>query len=399
VTTEAAVGPSTEEFVGRVFDAGLKAVELTSMYIGDKLGLYQALSESGPVTSAELAHKTRLNERYLREWLEQQAVASVLAVDDASLSAEKRRFTLPPEHAAALIDPDSPFSIAPLARTVVVFGGLVSQVAEAFKTGGGVPWEAFGPEAVDIQGDFNRPWLLASLGNEYLPAIPEVHARLQQPGAKVLDLACGVGWASIAIAQAYPNAEVTGVDVDKTSIERARENATQAGVSGRVRFEAQDGAGLSEGGPYDFAIIVEAVHDMSNPVGVLSAVRKSIAPGASLIVVDEKVADSFTAPGDEIERFMYAASVLICLPAGMSEQPSVPPARPTAARLRDCSTYPSQLPPLQTPDAENDQRGDRDCRHQDRLHVLAYAVGPVQVHEHARQAAGQPGLQVADVLE
>ncbi len=318
---EQAAAPSTEEFAGRLFDAGLKTLELTMVYIGDRLGLYQTLSQSGPVTAGDLARKTGFNERYLREWLEQQAVSSVLTVDDASLPADKRRFTLPPEHAEALVNPESPFSMAPVARMVGPLA-IVGQVADAFKTGAGVPWSAFGPEAVDLQGDFNRPWLLGQLGNDYLPSIPDVHERLQKPGARLLDVACGVGWASIAIARAYPNATVVGIDVDETSIQRANENARQNGLGDRVKFECRDAAGLSTGAPFDAAIIVEAVHDMSNPVGVLDAVRKALAPGASLIVVDERVADSFTAPGDELERFMYTASVLFCLPAGMSEQPS-----------------------------------------------------------------------------
>jgi 2-polyprenyl-3-methyl-5-hydroxy-6-metoxy-1,4-benzoquinol methylase len=246
----------------------------------------------------------------------------VLTVDDASRPEDERRFSLPAEYAEALLNPESPFSMAPVARTVALLGIGAPRVVEAFKTGAGVSWESWGSDAVDIQGDFNRPWLVGSLGTDYLPAIPEVHLRLQKPGAKALDVACGVGWAAIAIARAYPNATVTGIDVDKTSIERARENARAAGVSDRVSFETRDAASLAGGEPFDAAIIVEAVHDMSNPVGVLSAVRQAMAPGASLIVVDERVADSFTAPGDEVERFMYGASVLICLPAGMSEQPS-----------------------------------------------------------------------------
>ncbi|HEY7268468.1 MAG TPA: class I SAM-dependent methyltransferase, partial [Dehalococcoidia bacterium] len=321
MTTEQMIGPSTEELVGRLFDAGLKTLEFTMVYIGDRLGLYKTLAASGPVTPAELASKTGYNERYLREWLEQQAVASMLTVEDASLTADRRRFILPPEYAAALIDPESPFSMAPLARMV---GGLAlaGRVADAFKTGAGVPWADFGAEAIEAQGDFNRPWLLGALGSDYLPAVPDVHQRLQKPGARFLDVACGVGWASIAVARAYPNVAVLGIDADEMSVERANQNARAAGLSDRVRFEQRDAATLSGGQPFDAAIIIEAVHDMSDPVGVLGAVRKALAPGASLIVADERVGDEFTAPGDEIERFMYSASVMICLPAGMSEQPS-----------------------------------------------------------------------------
>jgi 2-polyprenyl-3-methyl-5-hydroxy-6-metoxy-1,4-benzoquinol methylase len=321
MVTGEATGPSTEEFVGRLFDAGLKTLELATVYIGDRLGLYKTLADGGAVTPGELAGKTGLNERYLREWLEQQAVSSVLVVDDAGRPAGERRYSLPAEHAVALTDPDSPFSMAPLARFVCALV-LTPQVADAFKTGAGVPWSAFGAEGVDAQGDFNRPWLLASLGTEYLPAIPAVHERLQKPGARVLDVACGVGWASIAIARAYPQTTVLGIDADQLSVERANQHAREAGLDGRVRFERRDASTLSSEAPFDAAIVVEAVHDMSNPVGVLSAIRKALAPGASLIVADERVADEFTAPGDEIERFMYAASILVCLPNGMSEQPS-----------------------------------------------------------------------------
>ena len=135
-------------------------------------------------------------------------------------------------------------------------------------------------------------------------------------------MASGVGWCGISIAQGYPKVTVTGIDVDQSSIVHAQANATEQGVAGRVRFEARDGAGPL-GGPYDLALIIEAVHDMSNPVAILSSIREALAPAASLIVVDERVAPAFTAPGDELERFMYAASVLCCLPTGMSEVPSV----------------------------------------------------------------------------
>lgn len=323
MTVEGNDTAATEEFVGRVFDAGLKALELTSMYIGDRLGLYKTLSEAGPATSAELAARTGLSERYLREWLEQQAVSSVLTVHEASLPAARRRYELPAAHGAALLDPESPFSIAPIAQTAAILGMAAPMVADAFKTGGGVPWGAYGEAIVDVQGDFNRPWLMAQLGQEFLPSIPDVHAPLAAPApARVLDVACGVGWASLAIAKAYPNVSVHGIDIDGASIERAKSNAAAAGLGGRVRFEARDAAGLASEQPYDFAVIVEAVHDMSDPVGVLSAVRKALAPGASLMVVDERVQDEFTAPGDEVERFMYCASVLLCLPAAMTETPS-----------------------------------------------------------------------------
>jgi 2-polyprenyl-3-methyl-5-hydroxy-6-metoxy-1,4-benzoquinol methylase len=197
------------------------------------------------------------------------------------------------------------------------------KLLDAIRTGGGIDWAAYGADAIEAQGDFNRPWLRGQLASEYLPAIPDVHERLNaEPPARVLDMASGVGWCGISIAQGYPRVTVTGIDVDESSIALAQANAKEQEVDGRVTFQARDGSG-SLGGPYDFAMIVEAVHDMANPVGILTSVREALAPGASLVVVDERVAPRFTAPGDELERFMYSASILCCLATAMSESPSV----------------------------------------------------------------------------
>ena len=157
----------------------------------------------------------------------------------------------------------------------------------------------------------------------HLPGIADVHARLQaDPPALVADVACGVGWAAIAIAKAYPKVRVHGIDSDPSSIELARQYANEAGVTDRVTFEARDASDASLSGKYDVAVIIEAVHDMSRPVEVLSATRRMLTPTGSLIVGDERVAERFTAPGDEAERLFYGASILLCLPASMAEQPS-----------------------------------------------------------------------------
>lgn len=314
---------SSEEFSARLFDASAKATDLLTVYLGSRLGLYSALAESGPATAPALARRLGLNERHTREWLEQQAVAGILSVDSATLPASERSFGLPPEHAASLIDPDSPFSTYPLVKAVVAIAKVVDRIADAFKSGNGIAWADYGLEMLEAQGDFNRPWLMGQLTDEYLAAIPDIHARLQGPApARVLDVGCGFGWSSIAIARAYPNVSVRGVDPDTASIAAATENAAARGLSDRVKFEVRDAAGLTAEEAFDFALIVEAVHDMSNPVEVLSAVRKALKPGAGLLVIDEKVQDSFAAPGDDIERLMYAVSVLLCLPAAMADTPS-----------------------------------------------------------------------------
>jgi len=314
----------TAALVERLFEAALGAVDMVAVYLGDRLGLYRALSESGASTPAQLATSAGIQERYAREWLEQQAVTGIIEVDDPAKPESERRYSLPLAHAEALIDLDSMFSITPLARAFVAAIRAAPQLMDAFEKGGGVPWSAFGPDMIESQGDFNRPWILRLLGTEYLPSIPDVHERLQSdPPARVADVACGVGWASIAIARAYPTVRVDGFDPDETSVEIARHLAEEAGVSDRARFEVRDGATLGNEGPYDLAIVIESIHDMARPVEVLAAIRDSLAPTGTLIVADEKVAESFTAPGDPVERLMYGFSFLVCLPAGLSEEHSV----------------------------------------------------------------------------
>ena len=185
--------------------------------------------------------------------------------------------------------------MAATCRSLAAIGGVLPKLVDAYRSGDGVAIEAV--EAIEAQGDFNRPWLVGSLATEYLPQVPDVHAKLQA-GARVADIACGVGWAAISIARGYPAATVDGFDLDAPSIERAEVNARDAGVADRVTFEARDAADPKLDGQYDLAVIVEAVHDMSHPVEVLATVRRLLAPGGTLIVADERVADAFHAPAE-----------------------------------------------------------------------------------------------------
>ena len=195
------------------------------------------------------------------------------------------------------------------------------ELVAAFRSGGPVPWDSYSRDMVEAQGDFNRPWLVASFGTEYLPSIPDLHERLSN-GAKVADVACGVGWAAISLARAYPNVTVDGYDLDEYSIEIARRNAAEAGVADRVTFEARDAADPALKGAYDFATVIEAIHDLSQPVAVLGAIHEMLKPGGTLMVADERTEDAFTAPASETERLFYAYSVLCCLPSAMDDPSS-----------------------------------------------------------------------------
>ncbi|MEP6639469.1 MAG: methyltransferase domain-containing protein [Chloroflexota bacterium] len=314
---------TADTFVGRVFEAGVAAFDILSIAIGDRLGLYRSLAADGSATPAELAARTGIAERYAREWLEQQAATGFLVVDDAAAPPDQRRFELPPGHAEALVDPESPYSIAPLARAFAACAGVLPQLLDAYRSGGGVDWSDYGREMIEAQGDFNRPWLVNTFGTEYLPAVPDVHDRLvAEPPARVADVACGVGWASIAIARAYPNVRVDGFDLDPLSIDLARANAEAAGVADRVTFETRDAGHPKAAGRYDLAVMIEALHDLSRPVEVLEAMRAMLAPGGSVIIADEKTADAFTAPADTMERMFYGFSIACCLPAAMTDPSS-----------------------------------------------------------------------------
>ena len=313
-----------DALVERLFMASLGMGELLTVYLGDKLGLYREIAASGPVTPGELASRAGINERYAREWLEQQAAASILEVDDPAAAENDRRYSLPEGHVDPLLDPDSPYSIAPMAKSFVALAGVMPELLQAFRSGDIVEWSAYGRDMMQAQGDFNRPWLVGSLGTEYLPSIPDLHERLQaDPPAKVADVACGVGWAGISLARAYPKITVDGFDLDEPAIELANENAREAGVSDRAVFRTLDARDPSIDGGYDLAIVVEAIHDMPDPVSVMAAIRGKLAPGGTLIVADERTEPSFTAPASEIERLFYTYSVLCCLPSAMEPEGSV----------------------------------------------------------------------------
>jgi SAM-dependent methyltransferase len=311
-----------DALVERLFTATLGAFDLFAVYVGDRLGLYRALLEHGPMDAAELAQVAAIDERYAREWLEQQAVTGILEAEDG-------RFSLPAGHDEALLDESSLAYAAPMARFVAAVGRPLPQLVEAFRTGAGIPYADYGEDLCGAQASFTRPLFEQLLGTEWLPAVADVHERLQR-SARVADLACGAGHSSIAIARAYPSVHVDGLDLDDASIELARRNLDGSGVEDRVTFVVADAADPSLAGRYDLVTIFEALHDMSHPVDVLRAAGSLLADGGSIIVADERVADTFTAPGDEFERLYYGFSLTHCLPVGLTD----PPAAGTGAVMR-----------------------------------------------------------------
>jgi 2-polyprenyl-3-methyl-5-hydroxy-6-metoxy-1,4-benzoquinol methylase len=312
----------TEALVERLFTAAIGTLELASVHLGHRLGFYRALAEGGPATPAELAARTGTAERYVREWLEQQAVAGFLSVDHADAEADERQYGLPEAHKPVFVDEDSLDYLAPLATLAVGVLRPLETLLAAYRGGGGVPYEAYGADTRDGISALNRPMFAHQLAS-WLGSIPEVDTRLRaEPPARVGDIACGSGWSSIALAQAYPRVTVDAIDVDPASIETARGNVAAAGLGHRIQPVLHDASAPSPDGRYDLITIFEALHDMNHPVAALSAARTMLAAGGSVVIADERVAESFTAPGDEQERFNYGWSILHCLPVGMLDEDS-----------------------------------------------------------------------------
>jgi 2-polyprenyl-3-methyl-5-hydroxy-6-metoxy-1,4-benzoquinol methylase len=312
-----------DELAERLFQSVLAFFDVHAVDLGHRLGFYRALAAAGSATSAELAAATGTSERYVREWLEQQATSGILAVDDPAAEPGARRFSIPAGHDEVLLDADSLMHVAPIARLAVAAARPLPQLVEAYRTGGGVPYADYGHDFHENQGAGNRPAFVHQLAAEWFPAIPDVHARLRaDPPARVGDVGAGTAWSSIAIARAYPNARVDAIDADESSIGLARANVEQSGLGDRIEVLHRDAGDAELEGSYDVVTVFEAVHDMARPVEVLRALRGMLADGGAVVVADERVAEEFTAPGDDVERMMYGWSILHCLAVGMVEQPS-----------------------------------------------------------------------------
>jgi SAM-dependent methyltransferase len=303
-----------ERFVG----AGIAAMELFTVHLGLRHGLYRALHDLGPATPRSLAAAAHIHPRYAREWLEQQAVAGLLASVEVAEDPYESTFELPAAHVRVLLDEDSPYFVAPMAGFMAGIAGTLPALESAFRTGEGVPYAAYGADTRDAIAGLNRPMYRGDLAKDWLAALPDIVARLTSGGSRVLDLGCGEGWSSVALAEAFPGVRVDGVDLDEPSLVQARRHAMRAGVADRVTFTTADAA-VAGSGTYELICIFEALHDMADPVAALSGARTLLADGGAVLIADEKVAESFTAPGDDIERLNYGFSVMHCLPATRAE--------------------------------------------------------------------------------
>jgi pimeloyl-ACP methyl ester carboxylesterase/2-polyprenyl-3-methyl-5-hydroxy-6-metoxy-1,4-benzoquinol methylase len=308
----------------RLVTATTGALELFSIHLGRRLGLYDALAE-GPASAAELAGRAGIHPRYATEWLEQQAVAGLVQVTAGADPADGplRRYELPVAHRPVLLDAEDASHVAPLADMVAGISGVLDALPAAYRDGTGVPYAQYGRAFSQGQGGINRP-LFGNDLDGWLAALPDVAQRIrQQPHARIVEVGSGDGWLSLALARAFPAATVDGYDADAASVTAARSHAAAAGLADRVHFHLVDAARPDTfRGPIDLAVVFEVLHDLAQPGEVLTALRAALAPGGVVLVADERVAAQFSAPGSDVERLMYGWSVTHCLPASMAEHGS-----------------------------------------------------------------------------
>jgi SAM-dependent methyltransferase len=317
---------AVEEFVGRAvteLGAGFSALLL---HIGDRLGIYRAMAGAGPLGAAELAGRTGTDERYLRAWLNNQAAGGYVAYD-----AGADRYELTPVQAACLADEQSATFVP---GGFEILAGLYAdepRLSAAFRSGAGVGWHEHDPRLFTGTDRFFRPGYLASLTQEWIPALDGVEAKLRA-GARVADVGCGYGSSSVILGGAYPNSRVAGFDYHAGSVEAARKAAAEAGVSDRVTFERAAATDVPGSG-YDLVTFFDCLHDMGDPVAAARRAREVLAPDGTLMVVEPRAGGSVEENLNPVGRIFYAASALICTPCSLA-QPGAAALGPQAGEER-----------------------------------------------------------------
>ncbi len=298
------------EFLGRV-TADMAATGSAGLaVIGNRLGLYRALAQ-GPATPARFAERTGCHERYLAEWLRNQAAGGYVSYDAAT-----GEFSLSEEQAYCLADPDGP-NISAVFLVGLGYLRAEPRITEAFRTGAGVAWDEHHEDVFVGCDAFYRPGYVAELVPNWIPALDGVDARLRA-GGRVADIGCGLGSSSVLMAEAYPRTTVVGSDCHPESVERARKKAAEAGVADRVSFEVAT-AQTFTGAGYDLVTTFDALHDMGDPVGAARRVREALAPDGTWLVVEPNASDRVEDNLNTVGRLYYAGSTFLCVPNALSQ--------------------------------------------------------------------------------
>jgi len=302
-----------EAFMGQAVSDMGAAISVPLMMIGEKLGLYKAMAGAGPLTSAEVADRAGAAERYVREWLRNQAAGGYVSYD-----AGTDCYTLPDEHALALADEDSPFYILGVLDSIASLFADEDKIREAFRSGQGMGWHEHDDRLFRGTERFFRPGYRAHLVSEWIPALDGVQEKLER-GAKVADVGCGHGASTIIMAEAFPNSEFFGFDYHAPSIERAHEAAKEAGVDSRIVF-ATDAAKEFPGHGYDLVCVFDCLHDMGDPVGAARHVRETLDADGTWMIVEPFANDRVEENLNPVGRVFYGASTVICTPSSLAQE-------------------------------------------------------------------------------
>jgi SAM-dependent methyltransferase len=299
-------------FIGQfVTDLGA-SVHTGMVVIGERLGLYKALAVH-PMNSAELAKKTKTDERYVREWLASQAAGGYVTYDEKT-----DRFSLTEEQAFALANEDSPAYIPGAFELALGSLAAVPRITEAFRTGAGMGWHEHDDAVFHGCEKFFRPGYAANLVSSWIPALHDVHAKLQT-GARVADVGCGKGASTILMAKAFPNSHFFGFDYHAKSIEAASDSAKRQGLVDRVTF-ARSAAKEYPGKDYDFVAVFDCLHDMGDPAGAAAHVRTSLKSDGTWMIVEPFANDRLTDNLNPVGRVYYSFSTLLCTPCSRSQE-------------------------------------------------------------------------------
>jgi 2-polyprenyl-3-methyl-5-hydroxy-6-metoxy-1,4-benzoquinol methylase len=299
-----------QDFLGRAVTDLAAAESSVASYIGDRLGLYQAMAADDWITPAELAARTGTNERLVLEWLRNQTAGEYIEHDSG-------RFRLPPEHAMVLADPKSPAFLGGVFQIIASMWADVEVAEAAFRGDGGIAWGAHDPRLYEGVDRLFAPVYRTYLVSEWLPALSGVVERLRA-GGRVADVGCGFGSSTMVLAEAYPRATVIGYDSHAGSVDTARRRAKEAGLADRPSFEVAEAADLPEGG-FDLVCFFDALHDMGDPVSAAAAARRALAEGGVLMAVEPKAADELDGNIGPAHRLFYAGSVFLCTPSALAQ--------------------------------------------------------------------------------
>jgi SAM-dependent methyltransferase len=326
-----ATSQNARPFSERVFEDFVAAMSLPMVVLGDRLGLYKSMAGAGAVTPAELAAGAGTAERYVREWLAQQAAGGYVEYDPAT-----GRFSLPQEHAAVLADETSPMFLGGAFQLAFGYAHSARHVFDAFRTGAGIPYDRQDQDVYMGVERFYLPAYTANLTISWIPALTGVVEKLRA-GGRIADVGCGHGVSTLLLARSFPTSQVVGFDYHAGSITRARERVREAGFGDRVQFQVATAAAFP--GRYDLILLLDCLHDMGDPEAACRHIRAALEPDGTLLLVEPLAGDRLQDNLTPLGRAYFAASTLNCVPTSLSQPCGLAlGAQAGEARLREIVT-------------------------------------------------------------